>query len=118
MFLYLITLEQYNPTLSADLFTLIESMSAANLIKYVVFVCLATVLQTVFAQSSKPSLWCGPANIYSCDEEKKIIEQRQQMQQRNSHPAERPQGQQQMARYWELLQRQREMMERQALRPN
>ncbi len=93
-------------------------MQIKNFIKYVVCSCFIAGSQTAWAQGSKPSLWCGSANSYYCDKEREIIEQQRQMQQRSSSPTGHQQGQQNMARYWELLQRHREMMERQALRPN
>ncbi len=72
------------------------------------------------ADSSQPSIWCGPANHYVCSKEQQIAEQRRQMQRRQPQPPSRnvTSDHQNMARYWELLQRQREIMERQALRPN
>jgi len=71
-----------------------------------------------FAQQSQPSLWCGSENNYACTDEQKIAKQRRQMQRREKQSAGRYQGQPDMERYWELLQRQREWMERQSLRPN
>lgn len=71
-----------------------------------------------FAQQAQPSLWCGSGNNYACTDEQKITEQRRQTQRRENQSAGRSQGQQDMARYWDLLQRQRELMERQSLRPN
>jgi hypothetical protein len=79
-----------------------------------VFILLhAVFFVSAFAESVTPSLYCGASQSYQCTPEQALAYQRRQMQQRQADT--RLDAQQSMARWFELQQRQKMQMERDAL---
>ena len=79
-----------------------------------VFILLhAVFFVSALAESVMPSIYCGASHSYQCTPEQALAYQRRQMQQRQADT--RLDAQQSMARWFELQQRQKMQMERDAL---
>ncbi len=83
---------------------------------FLVLPLLIVASAPAYAEPPTPSLFCGAVQSYVCTPEQAIIEQRRQMQRRDS--SARSEGQQAYARWLYLQQMQRQRMEQGALEPN
>ena len=78
---------------------------------FCLFVCI-----TAFAQERRASLFCGPSHHYYCTPEQEIMSMRQeQLNRQRSQPVN---NQQNMARYLELEQKRRAVLEQELGRIN
>lgn len=83
---------------------------------FLVLLLLTVTSVSAFAQPPTSSIFCGAVHSYVCTPEQAIVEQRRQMQRRDSSaPSD---GQQAYARWFYLQQMHRQRMEQEALVPN